>query len=141
MLKSVRVLVAFAVVFLAQASFASAHLIAVVSVAQQTLTVIVDGDPTYTWKVSTARPGYATPRGSFVAQWLDPDHLSSQYESAPMPHSVFFKDGYAIHGSFETKSLGHPVSHGCVRLSPRNAETFYNLVEAHGLEHTRIIVR
>jgi hypothetical protein len=30
-----------------------------------------------------------------------------------MPHSIFFmKDGHAVHGSYEVKNLGKPVSHG-----------------------------
>ena len=46
-----------------------------------------------------------------------------------MPHSIFFiKDGHAIHGSYEVKNLGKPVSHGCVRISPENAATLYALV-------------
>jgi len=47
-----------------------------------------------------------------------------------MPHSIFFmKDGHAIHGSFDVKNLGNPVSHGCVRISPQNAATLYKLVK------------
>jgi len=58
-----------------------------------------------------------------------------------MPHSVFFiKDGHAIHGSFEVKNLGRPVSHGCVRIAPKNAATLYALVKENGLENTRVVV-
>jgi lipoprotein-anchoring transpeptidase ErfK/SrfK len=39
------------------------------------------------------------------------------------------KDGHAIHGSYEVKHLGKPVSHGCVRISPQNAATLYDLVK------------
>lgn len=120
---------------------ARADLLARISLAQQVMTVYVDGEPTYSWPVSTARKGYATPRGSYRAQWLDPMHRSSIYESAPMPHSVFFSGGYAIHGTLETQHLGQPASHGCVRLSPGNAATFYGLVEEQGLAATRIVIR
>ena len=51
---------------------------------------------------------------------------SKQYDNAPMPHAIFFmKDGHAIHGTFEVKNLGKPVSHGCVRISPENAAILY----------------
>jgi lipoprotein-anchoring transpeptidase ErfK/SrfK len=123
------------------ATAAHADILARVSIAQQTMNVYVDGELAYTWPVSTARKGYSTPRGSFRAQWLDPMHYSSIYENAPMPHSVFFKDGFAIHGSYETRFLGHPVSHGCVRLSPGNAATLYGLIEDQGLEVTRVVIR
>ena len=51
------------------------------------------------WKVSTGRPGLDTPMGSFQPTWLDVDHKSDQYEDAPMPFSVFFSGGYAVHGT------------------------------------------
>jgi hypothetical protein len=58
-----------------------------------------------------------------------------------MPHSIFFmKDGHAIHGSFDVRNLGQPVSHGCVRISPKNAATLYALVQEKGLEHTQVVV-
>ena len=58
-----------------------------------------------------------------------------------MPHAIFFiKDGHAIHGSFDLKNLGRPASHGCVRISPKNAATLYALVKENGLENTRVVV-
>ena len=117
-----------------------ASVLAKVNIASQTMSVFVDGELTYKWRVSTARRGYATPRGSFRAQWLDPMHYSSIYENAPMPHAVFFKGGYAIHGSYETRLLGHPASHGCVRLAPGNAATLYSLIEDQGVESARVVI-
>jgi hypothetical protein len=58
-----------------------------------------------------------------------------------MPHAVFFmKDGHAIHGTFEVKNLGKPVSHGCVRISPENAAILYGLVQENGLENTKVVL-
>ena len=37
-------------------------------------------------------------------------------------------------------ALGTPASHGCIRLAPANAKTFYNLVQRHGLKFTRVSV-
>jgi hypothetical protein len=66
---------------------------------------------------------------------------SKQWDNAPMPHSIFFmKDGHAIHGSFDVKNLGKPVSHGCVRISPKNAATLYELVKENGLENTQVVL-
>ena len=86
----------------------------------------------YDWPVSTARAGYVTPRGHFSATGLQAMHYSRKYDNAPMPHSIFFHGGYAIHGSYATRSLGHPASHGCVRLSPGNAAALYRMVAAEG---------
>jgi lipoprotein-anchoring transpeptidase ErfK/SrfK len=49
-----------------------------------------------------------------------------------MPHSIFFSGGYAIHGTYATGSLGRPVSHGCVRLSPGHAAMLYDMVRREG---------
>ena len=66
---------------------------------------------------------------------------SKEFDNAPMPHSIFFmKDGHAIHGSYEVKNLGKPVSHGCVRISPQNAAILYELVRANGLENTKVVL-
>ena len=64
---------------------------------------------------------------------------SKQWDNAPMPNAIFFtKDGHAIHGTMEEKNLGKPASHGCVRLSKKNAATLYALVEANGLAQTQV---
>lgn len=86
----------------------------------------------YAWPISTARPGYRTPRGGFSVKSLQRMHYSSKYDNSPMPHSIFFSGGYAIHGSYATGSLGRPASHGCVRLSPAHAARLYEMVRREG---------
>ena len=86
----------------------------------------------YDWPVSTARAGYVTPTGTFQPQRLAEVYYSKKYDNAPMPHAIFFYYGFAIHGSYETKHLGQPASHGCVRLAPANAAKLYSLVRAEG---------
>jgi len=119
-------------------------IIATVSVADQRMDLtVVDGSGgtrVYHWKVSTGRTGFDTPTGSFHPTWLDANHKSNQYEDAPMPYAVFFSGGYAIHGTDSVARLGTPASHGCVRLSPQNAETFYELVRTYGKWSTKIVI-
>jgi hypothetical protein len=86
----------------------------------------------FDWPVSTARSGYYTPRGSYAPTGMARMHYSRKFHMSPMPYSIFFRGGYAIHGSYETHSLGRPASHGCVRLDPANAELLYQMVEAEG---------
>jgi lipoprotein-anchoring transpeptidase ErfK/SrfK len=111
-----------------------------IDLSDQAMTVTVDGLHYATWRVSTARRGYRTPIGSFRPYLLKRMHYSSKYENSPMPYSVFFRGGYAIHGTGYVKSLGRPVSHGCVRLHPRNAATLYRLVRSYGMGNTRIVI-
>ena len=80
-----------AILFAAPASAAS--VVAKISLSQQRMVVSVNGMPRYTWKVSTARPGYRTPVGSFRPTMLKRMHYSSKYDNAPMPNSIFFLGG------------------------------------------------
>ena len=133
---------AVALVFLLFANAnASAGIVARVDVSKQMMTVSENGRLLYSWRVSTGRSGYNTPRGSYRPTRMHRMWYSSKYDNSPMPHSIFFRGGYAIHGTNYVKSLGRPASHGCVRLAPGNARALYNLVRAHGPRNTRIIVQ
>lgn len=114
--------------------------VAKISLSEQRMRVSVDGAQKHVWAVSTGKPGYRTPTGSFTPFRLERSWYSRKYDNAPMPHSVFFLGGYAVHGTNATGSLGRAVSHGCVRLAPGNAAALYALVQKHGLGHTRIVV-
>jgi hypothetical protein len=105
------------------------------------MTVFVDGVEKHVWPVSTGLAGYSTPSGTYTATSMNEIWYSKEWDNAPMPHSIFFrKDGYAIHGSHEVKSLGKPASHGCVRLSPANAATLFALVKKIGLKNTEVVL-
>ena len=123
---------------LAIAGRAEAGVLAHIDLSNQRMNVYVNGKPRYNWPVSTARRGYRTPTGTFKPTALVRYHASSIYEGSPMPYSIFFLRGYAIHGSYETKYLGRPVSHGCIRLHPSNAAALYSLVRQHGTGNTTI---
>lgn len=79
--------------------------------AKADILVTVDGFTRYQWPVSTARRGYRTPNGSYRPQWLARKWFSTIYDGSPMPYSIFFNGGYAIHSSYEISRLGRPASH------------------------------
>jgi lipoprotein-anchoring transpeptidase ErfK/SrfK len=107
----------------------------------QVMTVMVDGQVRYRWRVSTGATKYSTPPGSYTAFRMERMHYSREWDNAGMPHSVFFTTrGHAIHGS-DHPGLGTPASHGCVRLSLGNAATLFQLVSARGLNSTKVVVR
>ena len=122
------------------ATNAWAGVVARIDISTQTMTVSEDGNLLYSWSVSTARKGYRTPRGSFRPVRMHKMWYSRKYDWSPMPYSIFFHGGYAIHGTDAIGSLGRPASHGCIRLHPANARTLYQLVQAHGPRNTRIIL-
>jgi hypothetical protein len=123
------------------ASSARANIVITIDKSSQQMSVAVDGAPRYLWPISTGRPGYDTPNGSFKPNRMDADHFSQEWDNAPMPHTIFFDmHGHAIHGFFDVKHLGLAVSHGCVRLSPDHAATLFSLVKAEGMGNTSVIV-
>jgi len=119
-------------------AIAEAQIVAKVNLSSQRMDVYVDGAPRYSWPVSTARAGYRTPTGTFRPTAVVRYHRSTIYSGSPMPYSIFFLRGYAIHGSYEVKYLGRPASHGCIRLAPSNAAALYSLVQQHGAGNTVI---
>jgi lipoprotein-anchoring transpeptidase ErfK/SrfK len=111
-----------------------------ISLSEQTMHVYVGDTLAYTFKISSGRRGYGTPAGTYKPQWLSRNHRSRKYDWAPMPWSVFFHRGYAVHGTTDLKRLGRPASHGCIRLHPDNARIFFKLVQANGKDNTSITV-
>jgi lipoprotein-anchoring transpeptidase ErfK/SrfK len=122
------------------ASTASANVLISVDKSSQQMTVYVDGAPRYHFVVSTGRAGYGTPSGTYQPQRLERTWFSREYYNSPMPYSIFFHRGYAIHGSYEINRLGGPASHGCIRLHPQNAAALFALVKQQGPEATTIVV-
>ena len=108
--------------------------------SSQRMSVSVDGAPRYSWPVSTGRSGYGTPSGVFHPQMMARRWFSKRYYNSPMPHSIFFYYGFAIHGTYDIHRLGGPASHGCVRLHPSHAATLYALVGRNGRGNTRIVI-
>ncbi len=121
-------------------SHAQASVVVHVDKSTQRMTVSVDGVTRHVWAVSTGRVGFGTPNGHFRPQRMARTWFSKKYYNSPMPHSIFFHNGFAIHGSYEIRRLGGPASHGCVRLHPNNAATLFALFNREGAGNTRIVV-
>lgn len=119
----------------------AAKIVAKIDLSSQRMNVYKNGRKLYTWRVSTGRGRYRTPTGSYRPTVLRRMHYSSKYNNAPMPHSIFFRGGYAVHGTNHIRRLGRPASHGCVRLHPRNAAKLFNLVRRNGQRNARIVIK
>ena len=131
-----RLLAGLILVLLATPAFAGVTV--QISNSAQRMRVYVDGGLTHVWPVSTARRGYRTPAGHYRVQRMERMWYSRKYHMSPMPYSLFFRGGYAIHGTYALRQLGRPASHGCVRLHPGNAAALFHLVRAYG--GARIVV-
>jgi lipoprotein-anchoring transpeptidase ErfK/SrfK len=135
------VLAALGFIALFSCERADASVVVHIDRSSRRMSVIVDGAPRYNWRVSTARAGYVTPPGTYHPQMLARRWFSRKYYNSPMPHSIFFYGGFAIHGTYEISRLGGPASHGCVRLDPGNAAILFGLVEREGMSSTTIVIR
>jgi lipoprotein-anchoring transpeptidase ErfK/SrfK len=131
-----------AALFFTQPTQALANsVVAKVDVSDQTMRVYQNGKLAYEWRVSTARKGKITPRGTYTAKVLSRHHKSSLYNNAPMPHSIFFRGNYAIHGTDQISRLGRPASAGCVRLHPEHAATLFAMTRAVGLQNMKVVIQ
>ncbi|NOT71096.1 MAG: L,D-transpeptidase [Hyphomicrobium sp.] len=115
-------------------------LTAKIDLGAQTMIVSENGDAKYSWPISSGTAEFPTPRGTFRPQWTAKMWYSRKYDNAPMPNAVFINGGVAVHATPHVSRLGNPASHGCIRLAPGNAKTFYSLVHKHGLKMTRVSV-
>jgi len=116
----------------------SGNIVIKVDLSEQIMNIYKGDTLIYSWFVSSAADGYVTPTGNYKPYHTAKMHLSKQFYNSPMPYSVFFKEGYAIHGTEYVRSLGYKASHGCVRLHPDNAKKLYDLVLQHGYDKTFI---
>ncbi|MEZ5839346.1 MAG: L,D-transpeptidase [Hyphomicrobiales bacterium] len=136
-----RVVIAVSLFFLALLpARAETEVVVRIDLSDQLMTVYVDNVLTHEWPVSTARRGYRTPVGTYKPIRLERYWRSRKYDNAPMPFSVFFHGGYAIHGTTAIRQLGRPASHGCVRLHPDNAKVLFETIAARGKAATVISV-
>ncbi|MCP4383813.1 MAG: L,D-transpeptidase [Hyphomicrobiales bacterium] len=138
-MKTLGIIIAFFAMVVVAPAFA-AKVEARIDISSQRMYVKVNGVKKYSWAVSTGRSGYSTPTGTFRPQRLERSWYSRKYDNAPMPHSVFFYGGYAIHGTTAVRNLGRRASHGCVRLHPSNAARLYSLIRKYGMGNSRVIV-
>src|SRR5262249_26724063 len=133
--------IVLAVLVIAPVAPAGAAVAVTIDKTTQRMMVAVDGSVRWVWPVSTGQLAHDTPNGRYTAFRTEADHFSKEWDDAPMPHSIFFSPtGHAIHGYLNTRRIGNPASHGCVRLEPANAARLYALVEEQGLPNTKVVV-
>lgn len=110
-----------------------------VELGAQTLTAYVGDRPVFATLVSTGRgqPGsiLATPQGIHRI-WVklamsDMDNLENldaneSYAIQAVPWVMYFQKGYGLHGTFWHRAFGRVQSHGCVNLSPADAERLFD---------------
>lgn len=110
-----------------------------VDLSSQRMTVSTPDGDVRSWPISSGKAGKRTPTGSYRPTVMKTYHWSKKYHGH-MPHAIFFRGGYAIHGTDSVGRLGRPASNGCVRLHPTHARELFRMVKEHGQRSTRIAI-
>ena len=125
---------------------ADASVLINIDLLSQTMRVSSDMG-SYDWRISTARSGYRTPRGTYRPYQLLRIHYSHKYHMSPMPYSIFFAGGYAIHGTYRRHRSAVPsrtAAFDSLRAMPRAFSTWCKLrarrSQSPGHRHARAIM-
>lgn len=62
--------------------------------------------------------------------------LGTFYDLPNVPYTMYYNQGYGIHGAYWHTNFGHPMSHGCINMKPEEAGVVYNWAEVG----TKVIV-
>jgi lipoprotein-anchoring transpeptidase ErfK/SrfK len=106
-----------------------------VNVSTQTLVAYEGSAPVYNALVSTGTANHPTVTGQFRiwlrfrSQDMNGYRLGYDYYLKGVPYVQYFYQDYALHGTFWHSNFGHPMSHGCVNLSPADAEWLFHWAE------------
>lgn len=117
--------------------FTNEKLIAV-DLGSQKLTAWENGKIVHETKISSGMKLTPTVKGSFRVQRKIPLHdmrgpspykdiyPSGKYLTKNVPNTLYFYQGYAIHGAYWHNNFGRPASHGCVNTPLASAQWLYD---------------
>lgn len=103
----------------------------VVSTENQRIYAYQDGQMVRTHLVSTGLPDTPTVKGDFsvYVKYLADDMSGPGYFLPQVPYTMYFYQGYGIHGTYWHNAFGRQMSHGCVNLPTEEAQWFFNFAE------------
>ena len=115
----------------------------VVSIKEQMVRVFEDGDLKWEWRASTGISSSPTSPGIFQIQTHELNAYAANWDLwmpyfmgiyRPVPTQEFMNGfhGFPSRGGQQiiwTRSLGAPITYGCILIGSENAETLYNWAE------------
>lgn len=103
----------------------------VVSTDQQRIYAYENGQMVHSYLVSTGLPATPTVKGDYAVyvKHTATDMRGPDYFLPQVPYTMYFYQGYGIHGTYWHNSFGRPMSHGCVNLPVDEAQWFFNWAE------------
>lgn len=103
-----------------------------VDLSTQTVRAMEADRAVYEFKVSTGK-WFPTPTGDFTI-WSKYKYikmsggskeLNTYYYLPNVPYTMFFNQGFALHGAYWHNNFGYPMSHGCVNIAIPDAEKLF----------------
>lgn len=120
-----------------------------IDLTNQRLYAIENGTRVYDFPISSGKPWWATPTGTFRI-WIflrytrmtgGSKSLGTYYDLPNVPYTMFFFNdqvpkwkGYGIHGAYWHNNFGHPMSHGCVNMREADVAQIYYWAKPSGPE-------
>jgi hypothetical protein len=99
-----------------------------VDLGDQLLTAYEGTNPVMTFLVSSGTSAHPTVMGQFRI-WIKLESTRMRgpgYDLEDVPYTMYFYEGYGLHGAYWHNNFGTPMSHGCVNLSPSDAEWLFH---------------
>ncbi len=109
----------------------------VVSIADRKLALVEDGRAVKIYPVAVGAASTPSPAGSFTVierithpTWYGPHQVVPPGKKNPLgPRWIgLSRRGYGIHGTSNSRSIGHAASHGCIRMQNADIEELFGLV-------------
>ncbi|MBN2304044.1 MAG: L,D-transpeptidase family protein [Anaerolineae bacterium] len=103
----------------------------VVSTTDQRIYAYENGQLVHSYLVSTGRTETPTVLGDYkiYVKYTADDMSGPDYFLPQVPYTMYFYQGYGIHGTYWHNSFGRPMSHGCVNLPVDQAQWFFQWAE------------
>lgn len=103
----------------------------VISLDHQRIYAFDNGELVHSHLVSTGLPATPTVKGDFkvYVKYEADDMQGPDYFLPQVPFTMYFYQGYAIHGTYWHNKFGRVMSHGCVNLPTNEAQWFFNFAE------------
>jgi lipoprotein-anchoring transpeptidase ErfK/SrfK len=103
----------------------------VVSTDTQRIYAYENGQLVRSQLVSTGLPATPTVKGDYkvYVKYQADDMSGPDYFLPQVPYTMYFYQGYAIHGTYWHNAFGRPMSHGCVNLPTDEAQWFFDFAE------------
>lgn len=100
----------------------------IVELSTQQVFVYEKGELLKTFLVSTGVDEYPTVTGHYniYVKLLSTTMDGPGYHLPNVPYTMYFYEGYGLHGTYWHHNWGHPMSHGCVNMATPDAEWLFN---------------